>query len=156
MNVLIPDREVLETIHEVVINLTGGKDGVHDEKLLKSALERPRTFVGYQDDYDINTICALLIDSIARYHGFKDGNKRTALMTAFFTYRINGVHFRATKKMNEDFDNLVMWVVISKPRINDIVEKLVDLRNKHEGSKATWTAMIDAFQNSKIPKRHKD
>jgi prophage maintenance system killer protein len=73
-----------------------------------------------------------MIDSIARYHGFNDGNKRTALMTTLFTYRKNGVHFKATMTMNKKFDALVMWTVKKKPEIPEIEQRLRKLREEFE------------------------
>lgn len=154
MNINLPDRESLDIIHDAVLAFSGGKTGIHDESLLLSAVERPLTYVQYVDDYTLDTICALLIDSIARYHGFKDGNKRTALMTAIFTYRINGVHFVATEAMNTDFDDLVMWVVKKKPTIDEIEARLQELRDLHDGDKESWAAMFAAFVSSKIGRNH--
>jgi|GEM_PF-3347705 death-on-curing family protein len=155
MIISLPDRESLELLHEVALDLSGGKPGVHDEKMLLSAIERPLTYIQYIDKYDLDTVCALLIDSVARYHGFRDGNKRTALMTAIFTYRVNGVHFKATAQMNMDFDELVMWVVKKKPSIDKITERLCELRVLHEGNEETWSALFEAFVKSKIGHRHK-
>lgn len=103
-SILLPDIEALFVFHDAVLSLTGGKEGIHDHGLLESAVKRPETYTQFVEEYDLDTICALSLDSIARYHGFRDGNKRTALMTTIFTYRINGVHFKATEGMNEDFD----------------------------------------------------
>lgn len=54
------------------------------------------------------------------------------MMTAIFTYRINGVHFKPTMTMNKEFDALVMWVVKKKPEIPEIEERLQKLRDKFE------------------------
>lgn len=148
MNIILPDRETVDLLHEMVLDLTGGKPGVHDEKLIQGAIERPVTYVQYVDEYDIDTVCALLLDSIARNHGFRDGNKRTALLAAVFTYRVNKVHFRANDKMNTDFDDLVMWIVNSKPKIDKIVTKLKALRVLHEGKKDSWSTHFTAFSKA--------
>lgn len=84
MEIILPDRESVELVHDVAL-MTGGLSGVHSENLIQAAVQRPITYIGYVDDYDLDTICAVLIESIARNHGFKDGNKRTALMTAIYT-----------------------------------------------------------------------
>lgn len=154
-SIYIPVLDDVEELHEVVLLISGGKDGIHDRKLLISAIERPATYIGYQEEYDVDTICALLIDSLARYHGFRDGNKRTALMTAIWTYRLNDVHFTATDSMNTDFDNMVMWVVTEKPEIDDIASKLKELRKLYEcDSKANWRDIFTSFANA--VKNHKD
>lgn len=152
MQIILPDLDTLKELHDIVLDVSGGVRGVHNEKLLISAVERPQTYTQYVNDYDIDTICAILIDSIARYHGFRDGNKRTALMTVIFTYRINGVHFRATEQMNVDFDEMVMWVVTKKPKIEDIVMRLQKLRELHDGESETWLAILKSFVVMKLKK----
>ncbi len=153
MEILLPNREALELLHIAAL-VTGGKEGVHDEKLLRGAIERPLTFVGYRKTYDVDTVCAVLIDSIARYHGFNDGNKRTALITGIYTYRLNGIHFTATEKMNNDFDDLVMWVVTRKPSIEKIEIKLKNLRQNHEGTEAPLGDIMRIFISSLLKKRN--
>lgn len=148
MIIALPDRESIELLHEAVLSYSGGKAGVHDEKLILSAIQRPLAYVEYVDTYDLDTICALIIDSVARYHGYKDGNKRTALLMAIFTYRVNGVHFKATDQMNMDFDELVMWVVTKKPGIEEISTRLKQLRVLHEGTEEPWSAVFAAFKNA--------
>jgi death-on-curing protein len=146
----LPDQETVEGLHDIVLGVSGGKPGIHDINLVIAAVQRPQTYIQYDDEYDLDTICALLIDSIARNHGFKDGNKRTALLTAVFTYRINGVDFKATPKMNEDFDDLIMWVVLRKPPVDEIRIKLQQQRAKHEGAQESWINMLTAFVTAKF------
>lgn len=150
MTIVLPDRDSVELLHEAVLHYSGGKQGIHNEKLILSAIERPLTHTQYVKDYDLDTICALLIDSIARNHGFMDGNKRTALLTAIFTYRVNGVHFKATEAMNMDFDSLVMWVVNKKPSVEQIRKRLKKLRKIHQRSEESWGAMFTAFARAMV------
>ena len=133
-------------MHEVVLDISGGKSGFHRETNVHRAAERPLTYISYVESFDVDTVCAILIDAIAVYHGFNDGNKRTALMTAIFTYRINGVHFRATIAMNKEFDALVIWVVRKKPTIPEIEARLKKLRDKFEAAKPqSITTMFVSF-----------
>jgi death-on-curing family protein len=150
MTYILPDVESVELLHETVLAFSAGKAGIHDYKLIESAVKRPASYVHYVDDYDIDTICALLIDSLARYHGFKDGNKRTALMTAVYTYKLNDVHFMASKKMNQDFDALVMRVVTKKPEIEEIRQRLRELRGLYAGKEQSWYEIFRAFVSAKI------
>jgi len=133
-------------IHEIILSISGGKAGIHDSERIKAAVQRPSTYTQYTD-YDLDTICALLIDSIARGHGFKDGNKRTALMTAVFTYRINRVQFNPNEQMNRDFDELVMSVVLEKPSVKEITQKLQKVRSVHETKGVTWKNFMQMFHN---------
>lgn len=150
MTIILPDRESLELLHEAVLMYSSGRPGVHSESLLLSAIGRPLTYADYNDEYTLDDICAVLIHSVATNHGFNDGNKRTALLTAFFTYRVNGVHFKATESMNIDFDELVMWVVRAKPTIERISSRLQKLREKHEGNEESWGSMFTAFASAMI------
>jgi death-on-curing family protein len=129
---LIPTFDIIVETHDVVLEVSGGRPGIHVKSDILRAVERPETYVHYVETFDVDTICAVLIDSIARYHGFNDGNKRTALMIAIFTYRINGVHFKATTAMNKKFDALVMWVVEKKPSISEIEKRLKIARKSFE------------------------
>ena len=155
-NLYLPTYEMVVEIHDIVLEASGGKAGVHVKSDILRAIERPMTYTAYVDEYDIDTICAVLIDSIARYHGFKDGNKRTALMTAMLTYRINGFHYAATVEMNKDFDELVMWVVRQKPEIAEVEQQLKTLREHHKSnSEQSFKDMILSFIKMRLKKEKK-
>ncbi len=148
MEIILPDRESIELLHEAVMMFSGGRPGIHSENLILSAIGRPLTHADYNEDFTLDEICAVLIDAIARNHGYNDGNKRTALMTAFYTYRMNGVHFKATEAMNVDFDELVMWVVNEKPTVKEITARLKELRVTHEGYQESWGPILAAFRKA--------
>ena len=157
MNLVTPTFDMIVEMHEVVLQVSGGRQGIHVESDIHRAVERPLTYAHYVENYDIDTLCALLISSIARYHGFNDGNKRTALMTGIFTYRINNVHFKPTMTMNKDFDALVMWVVKKKPEIEAISDRLIKLRSKHEIPEAkSATSLFLAFMKMRARKEIKN
>jgi death-on-curing family protein len=145
MSFYIPDFATVEELHEIVLEVSGGRRGIHDKKLILSAVERPSTYIQYINNFDLDTICALLVDGLARYHGFKDGNKRTALMTVIFTYRLNKVHFKANAKMNREFDGFVIWIVKRKPEVEEITTRLKELRKEHQGSKENWGNILTYF-----------
>lgn len=129
--VLLPSFEVVVFLHDEVLKVTPGRPGVHDENLIRSAVSRPPTYMSYNDS-DLHTVCALLLDSIARYHGFNDGNKRTSLITVIFTYTVNGTYLEFDMFLNDDFEELVLWVVKEKPDIAEISSKLKALTEKYE------------------------
>jgi death-on-curing protein len=77
------DLEFIVLIHDQIIDESGGSKGFHDANLIKSALARPMQSAFGDDAYvDIFEKAAALLDSIANNHGFKDGNKRTAMAAA--------------------------------------------------------------------------
>ncbi len=78
-------------IHDRVIEETGGLLGVRDPGLLESIAHRPKTaFGGVEQFPDIFTKAAVYLESIATYHVFLDGNKRTALSATAVFLNMNG------------------------------------------------------------------
>lgn len=72
-------------IHEVVIQETGGMEGLRDGFMLHAAAARPfATFAGealYQNDFEQ---AAALFHSLIKSHPFLDGTKRTAFLAALY------------------------------------------------------------------------
>lgn len=87
--------EVL-TLHERIIEQTGGSPGVRDLGPLEAALAQPRqTFVGKELYASVATKAAILCFSLIQSHPFVDGNKRIghAAMETFLW--LNGREIRA-------------------------------------------------------------
>lgn len=79
---MISEREVLE-IHFILIERFGGSEGVRDQELLDSALNRPyQTFNGQELYPRPIDKAAAIIESIVKNHPFVDGNKRTGYVLA--------------------------------------------------------------------------
>lgn len=72
-------------IHEVVIQETGGMEGLRDGAMLHAAVARPfATFSGeelYGDDFEK---AAALFHSLIKSHPFLDGTKRTAFLATLY------------------------------------------------------------------------
>ena len=78
-------------VHDRVIEETGGSLGVREANLLASIAERPKTSFGGTEQFpDVFTKAAVYLESIATYHVFIDGNKRTALTVAGVFLALNG------------------------------------------------------------------
>ncbi|MGB0719597.1 MAG: type II toxin-antitoxin system death-on-curing family toxin [Bdellovibrionales bacterium] len=72
----------------------GGGDGIRDETLLESALDRPKNLFFYSDDpVDTPRMAASYAYGIANNHPFVDGNKRTALAVSQTFLALNGYKF---------------------------------------------------------------
>lgn len=72
-----------------------------------------------QDMYDdFFSKAAALLDSIAKNHGFKDGNKRTAMATAVIYLQLNSVEINFT---NIEYEEFMLHVVNDKPKLPEIV-----------------------------------
>lgn len=77
----------------------GGGQGVRDEGLLDSALQRPPNKLAYGAP-DLAELAAAYAYGIARNHPFIDGNKRTALVTSFTFLYVNGLKVTTSQEQN--------------------------------------------------------
>ncbi len=99
----VPLEDVL-FIHEMIIELTGGKGGVRDFTLFHSAVMRPAASFGGEDLYkSIFDKAAALTHSLLLNHPFNDGNKRTALAVCERFLNINGFELIASQKAKVQF-----------------------------------------------------
>lgn len=67
--------------HEEQLAEHGGRGGVRDMNVLRSALARPQHKAAYEDP-DAAALAAVYAFGLCRDHPFIDGNKRAALLTA--------------------------------------------------------------------------
>jgi len=81
--------EAVLAMHERQLAEHGGGEGVRDQGLLESALQRPINKLAYSQP-DLFDLAAAYAYGIATNHPFVDGNKRTALVASFTFLRING------------------------------------------------------------------
>ena len=84
-------------VHAEQIRRHGGEAGRLNEGRLDSALDRPRTIVGYVPDASLEELAASMAVGIAKGHPFVDGNKRTACVLSLLFLRLNGVEIAATE-----------------------------------------------------------
>ena len=82
--------EVVLAIHDEQLAQHGGLPGIRDLGAVQSALARPRNLASYENCEDLARLAAAYVFGIARNHGFADGNKRTALVTADLFLMLNG------------------------------------------------------------------
>jgi death-on-curing protein len=87
-------------MHEEVLMLHGGPEGVRDLGVLESALARPRNLFAYseQEDVSIARFAAAYAQGIIANHPFVDGNKRTAFTVSLTFLKLNGLEVTATKE----------------------------------------------------------
>lgn len=85
----------------------GGGEGVRDEGLLDSALQRPLNKLGYGDP-DFADLAAAYAYGIARNHPFIDGNKRTALVVSFTFLYVNGL-----KQTSSQVENVLCFLALA-------------------------------------------
>jgi death on curing protein len=84
------DRRALLLLHSASLAEHGGLEGVRDEGLLESALDRPRNKFSYEDELDIFDLAAAYGFGLAKNHPFHDGNKRIAFLAVGLFLELNG------------------------------------------------------------------
>lgn len=87
-------------IHESLIAIYGGLNGLRNENLIHSSVEQiHQTFTGVDLYPSLEEKTARLGYSIVRNHPFLDGNKRTGLALMLHTLLINNI------ELDEDYIN---------------------------------------------------
>lgn len=131
------DLAVLCYVHDQIIEASGGSKGFHDKKLIESALARPNQSAFGEDIHgDVFAKAAALLDSIANNHGFRDGNKRTAMAAAVLYLHNNGIEIRFT---NEEYEVIMLHIVNDKPPVDEIKIWLINhsVGQKNKNTKPT-------------------
>ena len=124
----ITPQELL-VIHARIVDATGGAHGVRDVGLLLSLCERPKTSFGGKQMYpSVFAKAGVLCESLATYHVFVDGNKRTALAAATRFLHVNGYILHAT---NADAVKIILGVATKKLDISGITNWLKTHSREH-------------------------
>ena len=103
---LYPTLQEALALHEALIARFGGSTGVRDMGALESALHRPRS-----SHYDrLSQQAGALMQSLAMYHAFVDGNKRMAFALTAVFLRMNGYRLVVSSNVAERFvvDKLIV------------------------------------------------
>jgi death-on-curing protein len=83
-------------LHDRALSETGGHAGLLNETGLFAAVDRPRSWLHYQNA-DLMTCAAAYGHGLARGHTFVDGNKRTALLAMWAFLRKNGLRMHGSQ-----------------------------------------------------------
>ena len=95
--VWIDERDAL-TLHERLLALHGGAEGLRDRTLLESALARRQQHFTYAESPDMFEMAAAYTSGIVRNHPFVDGNKRTGFVVGILFLELNGYRFAASEQ----------------------------------------------------------
>lgn len=111
--------------HDKIIELSGGKPGMHDQGLLESVLDLVQN-----DDYypDLCEKLTHLVFSIAMNHAFVDGNKRSSIALGGFFLEING-YGETVGVFIAEMENIVLWVTqkkIDKSFLSTIINSILE------------------------------
>jgi death-on-curing protein len=92
-------QDVVLAMHEEVLMLFGGPEGIRDLGLLESALARPKNLFTYSGQTpSLAQMAASYARGIVANHPFVDGNNRTAFMISVTFLRLNGLQLIAPKQ----------------------------------------------------------
>lgn len=114
--------EEILILHALVMDETGGSHGVRDAGLLASIALKPESSFGGKDLYEgIFMKAAVLLEAIANYHVFTDGNKRTSFVAAARFLATNGYRCVAA---NEDVEKTMISVAMKEISLGEIADWL--------------------------------
>ena len=124
MQTIYFDESFAKDIHDEIIRISGGKDGVHNLGLVSSVLEHIQYDLYYPSFEEKLTH---LVYSINKNHAFIDGNKRSSIALGTYFMRINGYEY-CEKKFIYEMENIAVSVadnIISKDLLQKIVTSLL-------------------------------
>lgn len=120
------DNEKVMLYHKLLIEQTGGDDGIRDYGLLDSALASAyATFDGKELFPSKEEKAARLAMGLIANHAFVDGNKRIGMYIMLLFLEINGIHMFVKK---EEIVDMGMRLAENKVPY----EELLDWIHKHE------------------------
>ena len=82
-------------LHERLLAIHGGLEGVRDEGLLDSAIARPRQIIAYEPAADLIDLASAYTVGIVKNHPFIDGDKRVGFVVGVLFLELNGYRFNA-------------------------------------------------------------
>ena len=91
-------RNLVDAIHTDLIEQYGGLQGVNDERLIESALARPKNAWSYRSESTITMLAASLAVGLTKNRGYRDGNKRTAFVASAVFLWLNGYRLVASEE----------------------------------------------------------
>ncbi|RLA00538.1 MAG: type II toxin-antitoxin system death-on-curing family toxin [Gammaproteobacteria bacterium] len=106
--------EVVLAVHDEQLAVHGGLSGIRDRGILESALARPRNLAAYEACDDLARLAAAYLYGIVKNHGFVDGNKRTALVTADLFLMLNGYELASSPA-----DNVLMVLSVADGTLSE-------------------------------------
>ena len=124
MQTIYFDESFAKDIHDEIIRISGGKEGVHNLGLVSSVLELIQHDLYYPSFEEKLTH---LVYSINKNHAFVDGNKRSSIALGTYFLRINGYEY-CEKKFIYEMENIAVSVadnIINKDLLQKIISSLL-------------------------------
>lgn len=89
----------ISSLHDKLIERTGGSQGLRDKNLLESAVYSAMSGFGDNEAYpSVEEKAARLMFSLTNNHAFVDGNKRIGVLTMLMTLQLNDIKIKYTQE----------------------------------------------------------
>lgn len=119
--------EQIKLLHKLLLEETGGLEGIRDEGLLDSAISAPfQTFDGQYVYTTIEQKAARLGFSLIKNHAFLDGNKRIGVLAMLTFLEINGIQIDAS---DEELIAIGLGVADSSMDDKELLKWILDKEN---------------------------
>jgi death-on-curing protein len=128
-------------IHDVIIDQSGGSNGILNMGLLESTLGHVQN-----DDYypNLEDKTTHLFFSICKNHCFTDGNKRSSIALSAYFIEINGFDFRVDRYIKE-MENIAVYVADNKINRDLLAMIIYSLLYENEYSEELKLNIIEAL-----------
>ena len=150
MNYIIyPTYGDLLNKHNEVIRKSGGTIGVFNENLLRGFIEFIQNNVYYPS---FEEKLSHLVFSIAKNHGFCDGNKRTAIIAGAFFLELNAFDQFIIDAFIKNMEGIILLTVqgfINKEQLCQIIYDLIYNGKMSEKSQMIYVEILGKFNRFK-------
>ncbi len=150
MNYIIyPTYGDLLNKHNEVIRKSGGIMGVFNENLLRGFIEFIQNNVYYPS---FEEKLSHLVFSIAKNHGFCDGNKRTAIIAGAFFLELNAFDQFIIDAFIKNMEGIILLTVqgfINKEQLCQIIYDLIYNGKMSEKSQMIYVEILGKFNRFK-------
>ncbi len=151
---IYPGYEDIVSKHDnEVIKKSGGTIGVLDEGLIRSAIGFIRNDSYYKTFEDKLTH---LVYSLAKNHGFVDGNKRTAIVAGAYFLELNAFDQYVVDVFIREMENAVLLAVqniITKEDLRCIISDYINLTYLSDETSLIYVKKLEKLR-TKTDKKH--
>ena len=145
--IFYPTYEDIINKHTEVIQKSGGTEGVFNENLVRSAIEFIQNDTYYPDFEDKLTH---LVFSLAKNHGFCDGNKRTAIIAGAFFLELNAFDQYIIDVFMRNMENIVLLIaqnLLTKEHLHRFLYDLIYEGQLSEETKMIYVELLGKLNN---------
>lgn len=151
---IYPEYEDIVNKHDnEVIKKSGGTIGVLDEGLIRSAIDFIRNDLYYKTFEDKLTH---LVYSLAKNHGFVDGNKRTAIVAGAYFLELNAFDQYVVDVFIREMENAVLLAVrniLTKGELRRIISDYINLTYLSDETALIYVKKLKKLKDVAAPEK---